>query len=92
MGLFGVATGTTAVLASVTFPVSMRVQPSSLDFANLRVYDGNNVYAVTNLTLSAPSPQVGQVVVTVASGLTSSRAYFIIGASGNGYIGYSAEF
>ena len=91
MGLVGIATGTTAMLASGVFPVSMRVQPTSIDYANLRIYDGNNVYTVTNLTQSNPSPEVRQVIATVASGLTSSRAYFIIGASGNGYIGYSAE-
>jgi hypothetical protein len=91
MGVFGLSTNTTSMLASITFPVNMRVQPSTIDFANLRIYDGNNVYAVTALALSSPSPQIGQVIATVASGLTSSRAYFIIGASGNGYIGWNAE-
>jgi hypothetical protein len=91
LGVWGIATSTTAMLGSVRLPVDMRVKASAVDYANLRVYDGTGVATVTSLSLSNPSPQVGQISVGVASGLVATRPYFIVGNTGNGYLGFSAE-
>jgi hypothetical protein len=91
LGVWGIATSATAMLGSVRLPVDMRVKASAVDYANLRVYDGAGVATVTSLSLSNPSPQVGQISVGVASGLVATNPYFIVGNTGNGYLGFSAE-
>jgi hypothetical protein len=75
----------------VTFPVTMRVQPSVLDYSNLAVYDGVNVLAVTAATISDASLQ-GCTLQTTMAGGTSTRFYSLItNNSSSGFIAFSSE-
>jgi hypothetical protein len=88
---FGTAWGTNGVIASVFLPVQMRVTPTSIDFSNLRVYDGwNAAHTATAAVFSSSTPQV--VTVDLAtSGVTQYRPYFILANTAPSFIGFSAE-
>lgn len=87
---------TTALYALVRFPVEMRAAPSAT-FATASLfaaYDGVTVTAGTAIALSGAntSLQEAQINLTVASGLTQYRPYFLLtNASTSGYIDFSAE-
>lgn len=88
------AIGATATLASVIYktPVTMRVAPSSIDFANVALNDTNSVTAVTALTINRSNPDFCELTATVASGLTQYRPYNLVGNNTTaGYVGLSAE-
>ena len=75
---FGSGTTTTAALGQVKHPVTMRVYPSAVDFSGLCIFDGvNSRITVTNLTLSERTKDVTNVAITVASGVTAFRPYFL---------------
>jgi hypothetical protein len=90
---FGSGTTATAALGQVKHPVTMRVYPSAVDFSGLCIFDGvNSRIAVTNLTLSERSKDVTNVAITVASGVTAYRPYFLAqNSNATGYLGLSAE-
>ena len=90
---FGTGFSTTGATIQVKHPVTMRVYPSSVDFSLLAIQDGTNSrIAVTNLTLSERSKDVTNVNVTVASGATQYRPYFLSqNSNATGYLGVSAE-
>jgi hypothetical protein len=86
----GIAYSSTGFGTIVPLKVTMRVTPTSLDYASLRSFDLTNVASVTAATLSAASPNVAAVDFT-SSGLTQYRPYVIIGNTVPSYIGFSAE-
>lgn len=96
ISLLGMAETTTS--AQVGFPnfAQMRISPSSVDYptvSTLRLSDISTGQTVTGITLSAQSNRTNaMVVVTVASGLTAYRPYYLEGNNdSNAYIGFSAE-
>ncbi len=89
-----VAIGTAATTSEGFFqnPVYMRTNPTSIEFANLRLSDRvGNDFTVTNLTTNSATRSGVRVNITTGTGITSSRPYFLIGDSTAGYIGLNAE-
>jgi hypothetical protein len=94
---FGVALfqSSTASLANVDFPVSMRRDPTAIDFASLEVgRPGVGAYAVggVGLNTNLTSTKVGSLSLT---GFTSGAAQGDVGlfsaSLATGFIGFSAE-
>lgn len=90
----GIGQGTTTAIVGCPLPVMMRVVPTSVDYATLSLVDGTNTIAITSIAMNTyrSSATIGTVDVTVASGLTQYRPYYLNqNASSGGYIGFSAE-
>ena len=90
---FGTASSTTTLYANWTFPVTMRVPPTSVEYSTLAVQDttGSNA-AVTSVVTSNPGKGMTWIVAGVASGLTQFRPYYLTAnGSTNAYLGLSAE-
>ena len=90
----GHANASTNALFTFYPKVTMRTNPSSLDFANLISADGNSSFAVTNLTYDTQTlnPNAVLLTATVASGLTQWRPYYLIAnGSSPSYVGLNAE-
>ena len=93
---FGPAKSTTALFGTLYPPVTMRATPTSVDFANLALTDGNTApTAVTSATLNGSlnsSVNCAQIDFNVSSGLTQYRFYTVTNNnSTSGYLGISAE-
>jgi hypothetical protein len=92
---FGLGYGVSATRgnAQVKYATTLRTNPSSLDFANLALYDGASTVAVTNLTLdTGTSKDLARLAATTASGITQFRPYELLSNnSTSAYIGFSAE-
>jgi hypothetical protein len=88
----GQATSTTGASIVVPLPVQLRTNPSSIEFANLSLFDGSVFTAVTSATLDNPGLKMIVVNATVASGLTQFRPYQLMANSDSGmFLGISAE-
>jgi hypothetical protein len=91
----GSAQSTTASRQLITLPVTMRVQPTSVDFSTLRLSDGVAANpTITSLTIQTDTShnQTMSVTATVASGLTDFRNYYLYANnSTSAFIGFSAE-
>lgn len=91
---YGVADGTTTCEIMIPNPVTMRVNPTSVDYSTLNIHQGGTNVAVSSLTIS--SNNLGNnptwVYATVAAGLTQYRPYFLTANnSTSAYLGFSAE-
>lgn len=90
----GIGLSTTVVTAATTLPVTMRIQPTSIDYSTLRLNDSATGTTVSTLTINNDfsQPNMCGLTATVSSGLTQYRPYFIEqNNSTTGYIGFSAE-
>jgi len=91
-GGFGIST--TVAQMAFPLPVQMRVTPTSVDYANLSLYN-SGFTAVTSFALGAgltATPQTAFGQSTVASGLTQYRNYWLSNNNlTTAYIGFSAE-
>jgi hypothetical protein len=88
----GFAGNATATQIFLQYPVTMRSNPTSIDFSTLQVNDGVSVYPITALTLNQPSPFATFLTGSVASGLTAFRPYALgNNNSTSGFLGISAE-
>ena len=89
----GMATAGTTAAIYIQYPVTMRVLPSSIDYADLAVSDlVNYTIVLSTLTLSDRNNIGGKVQATVASGLSTYRPTFLINNTNvTGYLGFSAE-
>ena len=90
----GLATSSTSTSLNINFPTTMRVVPTVLDFSTLRLQNFAAGYAVTALTISTNGTgfQMGEVIATVASGLTSGNTYFLsANNSATAFVGFSSE-
>jgi hypothetical protein len=89
-----IAVNTTFGNAFITFPTTMRANPTSIDFllANLQISWPNVAFwPVTGLTLSATLSTHGAMIVwNVASGTTAGSVYAFRITTG-GFVGFSAE-
>jgi hypothetical protein len=89
---YGTARGSTAAGVSIKNAVTMRVYPSSMEFANVALYDGTTIYAITGFTITYQTPDHTYVEPTVASGLTAGKPYAIFSNNNAaGYIAFNAE-
>jgi hypothetical protein len=91
----GYGASTTVTEYIIATPVTMRVAPTSVDYANLgaSIY-GSGPVAATSVTLSSTETTQNSAVVlgNHASGITQYRPYFLANNnSASGYIGFSAE-
>jgi hypothetical protein len=87
---YGIAQTTTAAEINFYLPTAMRTKPSSVDFANLRTYDGATLQAVTSVGIGDGSSTSINLGFTVASGLVQYRPT-AVALNGDGYLGLSAE-
>ena len=90
----GAASNTTTTNIYIKNPVSMRISPSILDYANLAVDDGVTTTAVTSATISnvLSNSNGVNIAAVVASGLTQYRPYRLLtNNTASGYVGISAE-
>jgi hypothetical protein len=90
---FGAASDTSTLQATITFPVSMRTTPASVDYASMNANLGNANITITSATLlSALSGNNAAQINATGSGFTQYRPYALTAAgTTNGYIGFSAE-
>jgi hypothetical protein len=91
---FGTGKGTTQGIIDFKVPATMRVTPTTIDFANVGLYDYTNaVVAATSVTIETyASPNDPYITVTCASGITALRPYAIISNNTTGaYVGIGAE-
>jgi hypothetical protein len=89
---FGSAKSTTIATMVYSLPVTMRVPATSGEHANVRLWDGANVFTVTSAVFSGSTEGFGTADFGVASGLTQFRPYQIIAnASLAGYVAFNAE-
>jgi len=85
---------TTGAYVTLIHPVTMRTNPSSVDFSTLAVYDYNADNTVTNVAITSggASPQATLLTITVASGGTQYRPVQLnANSSTTAYIGLNAE-
>jgi hypothetical protein len=91
----GISTSTTNAGVLVNHPVSMRVNPTAVDYSTLRLTDFYAIAtSVTALTLVANDTTnlISRLSVNVGSGLTQDRpTYLTANNSTSAYIGLSAE-
>ena len=89
----GTAQSTTAALCQLPLKTTMRVSPTSAEYANVLLSPDNvsSSVAVTSVTLSVLTPDTVQMTFGVASGLTQFRPYYVHSSLANGYVGVSAE-
>jgi hypothetical protein len=93
---FGSATSTTNALCNLPLKVSLRVVPTSLDYANLCVTpDGLANYPVVSAAALVTSSFMSKDSVAInltSTGLTQYRPYWVHSYNNsNGYLGLSAE-
>ena len=85
------AANTTSVFNAITMPVTMRIKPSSIDYANISTNDGA-FQAVTALTIDGGNENLVTLKAVVASGLTAGKLTQLqANATFNAFIGLSAE-
>jgi hypothetical protein len=89
----GSAYTTTGIYSHTTFPVTMRVKPTALEYGNLSFSDGASAVTITSLTLDTFNSGTGMGVLnSVVVGATQFRFYYL-GCNNNsaGFLAYSAE-
>ena len=90
----GIATSTTGGEFQTVFPVTMRTNPTAIDYSTIRVSDAVTGSGAGTLTINTAGtfPAIGATTVTGVTGLTQYRPYFL---QQNGlttaYLGFSAE-
>ena len=89
----GVAKSTTVAKIVYTMPVTMRVVASVPEYSALSLYDTVNApINVTAITTDIPTLNNFSMDITVASGLTQYRPYFLFANNqSGGYFGLTAE-
>ena len=88
----GMAYSATGLVYQQPLPVPMRVNPTSIDYANLRGNDSNAAYTLGAITIdtTSTSPLLGYVAST-STGLTTYRNNYLQSNGSVGYLGFSAE-
>jgi hypothetical protein len=87
----GTAYSSTGALFTIPLKTTMRVAPTSVDYASLRLYDlVNPAASVSSITLDTGSPNYA-TILAAATGLTQYRSYYLFGNTLPSYVGFSAE-
>jgi hypothetical protein len=88
------ALSATTAIGTTPFPVTMRVQPTSIDFSTLLFarFDDTG-YSISALTLQGAitNQQNGQVVATVSGATAGNVGRITSNTSTSGYLGFNAE-
>ena len=87
----GAAKSTTVAEFTVPNPVPMRTPAASVDSSNVNASDGITLASGGTVSLSTNTQIASRITITYGSGLTAFRPYFIQGATGTCYLGFSAE-
>jgi hypothetical protein len=90
----GATQSAASAIVGINLPVTMRVVPTSIDFANLRLVNyGVAAYSISTITLSAGESTQNFINIDCAgaSGMTANRPVFLYGTGSAGYIGANAE-
>jgi hypothetical protein len=90
----GLAGNTTSANINVTYPVTMRTAPTTMDYSNLRLDDSTAAFTSGTPALEstyATNDKVARIGWTGTSGLTAFRPYFLSANTSAGYLGLSAE-
>jgi hypothetical protein len=90
---FGSGISTNAAMITLPVPVTMRINPSSVDFSTLALSPDNSaVLAVTNVTIGTGNGNAINVQATATGLLTQYRPYQMIANNSTAaFIGVSAE-
>jgi hypothetical protein len=92
---FGMGFSTTQARCMIQFPQTMRTTPAGVEYGGaIAVMDSVTGYLGTGMSIdgNVMTPQSAYVNVSVASGLTQYRPYFLYSmADANAYVGFSAE-
>jgi hypothetical protein len=88
----GIARSATVISMVIQNPVTMRVNPTAIDYSTLIAFDGTNFTgAVSAVSSTTPSKSMNEFEVTVTSA-TQYRPYQLLtNNSTAGYIGFTAE-
>lgn len=88
----GIASSTTLVRMQFAPKVTMRVAPTSIEYAGLYLTDGANAFTtLSSIANNIAGPNSLSVSVSVASGLTQFRSYELDTLNTTDYIAWSAE-
>ena len=92
----GFASSTTVARLTAPFPVTMRVQPTALEWSTLSLQDYTSSWPISDLGMGVDTSYGSKFQATgsaiVTSGLTQFRPYSLIATnSTSAYIGWSAE-
>lgn len=90
----GSAVSTTAASVLFNLPVQMRIEPTSVDFGNVRLSDLVSGFTISALTIlsDGSNPDVVLLDATGASGLTQFRPLYLTANNNSaGFVGVSAE-
>jgi hypothetical protein len=90
---YGWSKTTTTFEGQITFPVKMRVSPTSIDYSTLAfIYANGNVSAASAITLDLVNPISGSITGTIAAVSSASLPGMIAANnSSSAYLGFSAE-
>jgi hypothetical protein len=92
VGFGGIGATTTAGAGFLKYPVTMRTNPTSIDYSTLAVNDTATITAITTVTANKATPDTLDFTWNCASGITQFRPYKIVtNNSTAGYLGVSAE-
>jgi len=87
----GVSGSTTSPVYNIAPPVTMRIAPTSVDFANLQAIDQVAGYALSSIAVNGNSQPNVIFITASATGLTAFRPLAINASTSNAYLGFSAE-
>jgi hypothetical protein len=92
-GNSGYINSTTNAEVFVNLPVTMRTQPSSVDYSTIRIIDMNNsAYTISSAVISAASTQnIAYISATISGGNINRYVWLQAALSTSAYIGFSAE-
>jgi hypothetical protein len=93
-GQLGVAAGTTNCVLPYTLPVTMRANPSAIDYSGMVLYESQSgaAFSIGTLTLNQTHPNTPLLYTIGNSGLTSGRNYLMFAnSSTTAYLGITAE-
>ena len=91
---FGAGFSTTVAYVTMQMPVTMRIEPTAIDYSTLALTDYVTNSAITTLTIDSAGSSRNATTVSTGgtTGLTQYRPYWIVSnGSTNGYLGLSAE-
>jgi hypothetical protein len=80
----------TVSVQSLALPVAMRVAPTVLDYANIRLSDGSTGYAISTASLIGGTTLRGNISCAT-TGMTAFRVTLLDASASGNYVGFSAE-
>jgi hypothetical protein len=91
LGFTGSAASATTAQYVFQPPVTMRVAPTAIEFANIQAVDNAAGYALSALAINATSQPNAIQFQATATGMTTYRPLYINASAASAYLGFSAE-